>query len=87
MSFFIDKSCKVCQTLEIKILYVIMDLYLVDKKMGMNNYILLRTDRKKYIWTKGTAIFILVSLTILINILLSISLTTLYRTLYVSSLY
>lgn len=50
------------------------DTYLVDKKMGMNNYILLRTDRKKYIWTKGVAIFILVSLTILINILLSISL-------------
>lgn len=55
--------------------FVASDTYLLDKKYGINNYILCRVNRKQYIWNKAKAIFIVVSVTISINILLSILLS------------
>lgn len=44
------------------------DTYLNDKNTGMNNFILTRVNRKKYIWNKALAIALLVFLVIEVNL-------------------
>lgn len=52
------------------------DTYLCDRQDGINNYILTRCNRKKYIWNKALAIYIVTMLSvisiILINLLLAV---------------
>lgn len=54
-----------------------VDTYLCDRQDGINNYILTRCNRKKYIWNKALAIYIVTMLSvisvILINLLLAVS--------------
>lgn len=50
------------------------DTYLLDTKAGINNYIVTRVNRSRYIKTKALAIFLVVFFTIMLNILLSIAL-------------
>lgn len=53
-----------------------VDTYLCDRHDGINNYILTRCNKKKYIWNKAFAIYIVTMLSvvsvILINLLLAV---------------